>query len=307
MILIIQLASLVGSSQQPRALAEQLIYLARDAIICALSFFEHGRNTGPSTILTGYLALAISGDIIQFGLLFVAWNLCAVTGPAAAVAAARVVLFVLETRTKRSILRAPYPNLSPEETAGLLGTSFFWWVNRVLKVGYSKSLSLEDMPPLDKALDAGDARDAMIEEWAQRSKWTDAEKGIALTSVCETEMPEARFALMRAQFKCLWWPNMVVIPPRLALTLLRCCQPLLISRTIKFVTNDLSPFETRNEGFRLLLAAFVIYTGMAVGCRKHTLTMIILTPDTGSEWSYPASTVASVSAFAHGSDWNHLQ
>ncbi|KAM3460788.1 hypothetical protein NHJ6243_005584 [Beauveria neobassiana] len=46
--------------------------------------------------------------------------------------------------------------------------------------------------------------------------------------------------------------------------MLRCCQPLLISRAIIFFSEELSPFENRNEAFCLLLFTFIIYTGMPV-------------------------------------------
>jgi ATP-binding cassette, subfamily C (CFTR/MRP), member 1 len=69
---------------------------------------------------------------------------------------------------------------------------------------------------------------------------------------------------MLAQVKCFWRPNVYVLVPRFIFIVLRCCQPLLISRAIAFVSEDLSPFENRNEAFRLILLTFVIYVGMAV-------------------------------------------
>ena len=70
-----------------------------------------------------------------------------------------------------------------------------------------------------------------------------------------------------ALLKCLWRENLLVVPPRFTFTVLRYCQPLIISRAIAFVTLDLSPYEDRNEAFRLILFTFLVYTGMAVGSR----------------------------------------
>jgi ATP-binding cassette, subfamily C (CFTR/MRP), member 1 len=69
---------------------------------------------------------------------------------------------------------------------------------------------------------------------------------------------------MVAQLMCLWRQNLYIFVPRIIFIILRCLQPLLISRAIAFVSKDLPPFENRNEAFRLILLTFVIYTGMAV-------------------------------------------
>ncbi len=149
-------------------LALQLLFLVADAAVCVLSFLEHGRNTGPSTLLTTYLTTKVFSSLITAGLQYVAWNLCGIYSVTTAVLATELVLLVLESQTKRSILREPYDELSPEETAGFFGVVFFWWVNKALKTGYSKSLSLTDMPPLVKSLDAMKMRAAMQREWDKR-------------------------------------------------------------------------------------------------------------------------------------------
>lgn len=79
-------------------------------------------------------------------------------------------------------------------------------------------------------------------------------------------LSESRLALLFCQCKLLWRPNLNVVLPRVLFTAFRYCQPLLLARTIAYVAHDLSPFENRNEAFRLLLFAFVIYMGMAVSC-----------------------------------------
>lgn len=69
---------------------------------------------------------------------------------------------------------------------------------------------------------------------------------------------------MKVQFRCLWRENLNVVIPRLLFSAFRYSQPFIISRAITYVSSDLSPFEDRNEAFRLILLTFVIYTGMAV-------------------------------------------
>ncbi|KAM3552261.1 hypothetical protein MY1884_007289 [Beauveria asiatica] len=108
-----------------------------------------------------YFLCSPTRKAINAGLQLVAWNLCITWGLSSAIFAGRLLLFILESQTKRSILREPYNRLPLEETSGFFGVLFFWWVNKFLKTGYSKALSLADMPSLDKSLDAMKIRDSM--------------------------------------------------------------------------------------------------------------------------------------------------
>lgn len=100
-----------------------------------------------------------------------AWNLCNFIGLASAVFATKCVLLVLEGQTKRSILRKPYDALGPEETSGFFGLLFFWWVNKLLKTGYSKVLSVNELPVLEMSFDVIKARETMQREWDKRSTY----------------------------------------------------------------------------------------------------------------------------------------
>ncbi|KAH7381027.1 ABC transporter [Cadophora sp. MPI-SDFR-AT-0126] len=102
------------------------------------------------------------------------------------------------------------------------------------------------MPPLPSYLYSQKLRERMINAWTTRT------------------LPDRRFTLLLCQFKLLWRSNLGIIFPRLLFTAFRYCQPLLVIRAIAYVADDLPSFENRNEGFQLLLFAFVIYMGMAV-------------------------------------------
>ncbi|KAK0616876.1 ABC transporter [Immersiella caudata] len=106
--------------------------------------------------------------------------------------------------------------------------------------------TLDNIPPLDEALDAMKAREAMQRAWDMRKK------------------PEGRFSLLLALSRCLWRPNLYIVVPRFIGSILRCSQPLLIRWAISFVSKDLPALENRNEAFRLILFTFFIYTGMTV-------------------------------------------
>lgn len=150
-------------------LAAKLPLLCADAVVCLLSFLEHGRNVGPSALLTTYLAMTISSNVITTALLYVGWSLCDISSLAIISFVVRILLFALESQTKRLILREP--EVSLEETAGFFGSVSFWWVNTVLRNGYSNVLSLDDMPRLDASLDAKKIHERMNQEWEKRSRY----------------------------------------------------------------------------------------------------------------------------------------
>lgn len=139
--------------------------------VCVVSFLEHGRNVRPSGLLTAFLAASIFSDIVQAGLLYVAWNLCNPVGLPLAGFMAKCVLLVLESQTKNGILRKPYDELGPEDTSGVFGLVFFWWVNRLLWTGSSKILSTEDLPKMETSFDALRIREEMQAQWDKRSKY----------------------------------------------------------------------------------------------------------------------------------------
>lgn len=146
-----------------------LLFLIADALLCIVSFFEHGRNIRPSTAVTMYLLLNILSSIVRAGLRFVSWNLCHISSLSLAIFVARIILFVIENQSKRPILQIKYNQLSPEETAGFLDRIFYWWVNKILKTGYSKNLSLADIPRLNKDVDATRICTTMQIEWQKKS------------------------------------------------------------------------------------------------------------------------------------------
>jgi hypothetical protein len=262
----------ITGSATATLIAAQVLSLTAYALFGVLSVLEHGRSITPSTLLTVYMLSLIFCDIIHFGFLYVARDLCSFSALPPAICVIKVALLVCEALNKTLILREPYRHLAPEERAGFFGIAFFWWVNEFIGLGHSKILSLQDMPPLPSYLDARKLREAMQTTWDKRSKhcFPPIPRQVSNPLTKIAEKPEHRFTLLSAQFKLLWRPNLQIVVPRLFWTACRYCQPILITRTISYVSNDLPPLENRNEAFRLILFAFVIYTGMPVSSECFT-------------------------------------
>ncbi|RDW89784.1 hypothetical protein BP6252_01816 [Coleophoma cylindrospora] len=252
---LVYIVTIIVKTADTTVLAYQVLFLVASAALCVLSLFEHGRSVAPSTLLTVYLASSAFVDVIHVSLLYVAMNLCSLSPSAFAIFVAKLVLLVLEAQDKTPILREPYDGLAPEERAGVFGNAFFWWVNNIIALGYSKILLPEDMPPLASSIDAMKLRESMQQIWDKRKR------------------PEHRFSLFFAQFQCLWRRNLDVVLPRVLFIAFRYSQPFLISRTIAYVSSNLPPQENRNEAFRLILLTFIIYTGMAVSKGMYDIRM----------------------------------
>jgi hypothetical protein len=62
-----------------------------------------------------------------------------------AVLLVQIVLIVLEECSKRKYFVDQTLAVSPEETAGLLGRSFFTWLNRSFVRGYGRPLQMADI------------------------------------------------------------------------------------------------------------------------------------------------------------------
>lgn len=85
-----------------------------------------------------------------------------------------------------------------------------------------------------------------------------------------TVKPETRFSLPKAACKCLFWPLLYVVPPRVGLIGFSYAQPFLITSTISYVTLSSSQRDS-NDGLGLIAAAALIYFGIAVSLLQFSM------------------------------------
>jgi ABC-type multidrug transport system fused ATPase/permease subunit len=157
------------------------------------------------------------------------------------------VLLVSECRGKSKILLEPYCNLPPEEKSGILGRTFFWWINPILARGYKGLLDNSTIPGLKKALSSEYLRHVIVEAWRKSEN-----DPLILTLV-----------------RCLLTPFVSVILPRLSVVLFRCSQPILISRAIRYVQAPTVEGDGQLEGYWLITMAVTIYLGLAISTATY--------------------------------------
>lgn len=226
------------------SIANAVITLIGTLALGLLSFTEHQRTIRPSLLLEAYLLLSLVFDAARVRTLWLqSYNdtTAAVTTAALAVKFAALVVEIVQ---KGNILHIEWASQSPEATSGLFGKWLFLWLNRLFRTGYKKSLTLDDLTPLDKQLSSDYLYDKLHQAWAEKPN-----KG-----------PRSLLMLF---FSRLRWRLLAAVPPRLGLIGFNFCQPFLIERAIEFNREPINGSST-NAGYGLIGAYFIVYTGIAV-------------------------------------------
>ena len=77
----------------------------------------------------------------------------------------KLILTILEALPKTRLLCPEYANLPPESTSGPYKRALFWWLNGLLKRGYSDTLKVDDLFPLDRHLQANYLHHILASAW----------------------------------------------------------------------------------------------------------------------------------------------
>ncbi|EHK46031.1 multidrug resistance-associated protein [Trichoderma atroviride IMI 206040] len=213
-----------------------------------LSFLEHARSPRPSMLLSSYLWLSLLFDIVRtrsFWLLAVTHTEHAFAAVFTAAVGVKAVAFLAESQTKTRWIQWDTASHSPEETAGFFGLAAFSWVWKLFAIGRQKVLSLEDLFSLDRHMASDTLRMKLH------------------TSIKVSSTHGHKHGLAKALAKSLLGSFLLPIPPRLALSAFRFCQPFLINSLLSYL---LIPASERpvNYGYGLIVATFLVYGGIAV-------------------------------------------
>lgn len=213
-----------------------------------ISLFYQKRSIKPSTVIVLYLLVTLATDLYNL-FVFVAGDSCEVHGYGAfkaIEASTRFVMLCAESRSKTLLLESEADKLSPMETAGVLSTTFFWWVNPILKMGGRRNLKEADIPPLETEMRSKVLKDITVRNWAER------------------EQPETKMSLVKTIFKSVRPSFLAVIGPRLVVAGFRCSQPLLIGQVISFIQDDRGGDRSIYDKLYVVMLAIVVYGGLNV-------------------------------------------
>lgn len=229
------------------SVAAASVSFASSLMSCALSYHEHARSLGPSSLLNVFLLVSLLLDAAVLRTVWLSLSRAAVSTAIQAVLTAsfglKMALLVLEAREKSGHV-AGRQALAPEETSGLYNRAVFAWVAPLLRTGFKRLLQPSDLFPLDEKMGASGLNERFWWHWQKASPSTQASKHRLILCCIST----LRSALIS------------VIVPRLALLAFTICQPLVLTRFLGFLNDETQPV---NIGYGLVGAYGLVYLGIA--------------------------------------------
>ncbi|KAK6217677.1 RAS2 protein [Pestalotiopsis sp. IQ-011] len=233
----------VGPSVTSKAqIAAAVLVFVNGLLLLLVSHAEHTRSVSPSTLINVYLVFTLLFDCVIVRTLWLLRDVDVVAKLFTSAAVTKLLVLAVEAWEKRSILLAQYRELSPEATSGILNRTVFWWLNPLMKAGFGRLLTDQDLFPIHDSLDATKLLDN-----AQRA-WSSANKS-------------KKNALFGSTLLACKWVFLSGVLPRLCLIALKYTQPFLIERTTGF-TGDLS--QPDEIGWGLTGAWLVVFLGLAI-------------------------------------------
>lgn len=223
------------------SIPNSIISLLGSLALLALSLVEHQRSIRPSLIVEFYLFLTLLFDVARVRTLWLQGYNSSIAAVTTVHLVIKIFLLLIEAINKKKILRDGTKIGSPEATSGLLGKSIFLWLNPLLRAGFARSLSINDLLPLDKHIKSDYLYDRLQQPTTKRS-------------------PRK---LLLHYFHQLQWHLLSVVPPRLGLIAFNFCQPFMIERSIHLSQQPITETST-NVGYGLIGAYAVVYIGIAI-------------------------------------------
>lgn len=229
------------SVSKPVTLAASTLVVADAFGLLLLSHVEHIRSIRPSSIINIYLFITIIFDIARTRTLWIQHGPKPLSVLFSFTLSIKLMIAVTEAVGKRRILLSRYQNVSPEATSGMYGRAFFWWLNRIMGIGFRRVIRDVDLFAVEHEISASVLKNHSQLLWNKVNK---------------------------AQPHALFWTTFKVnrvylllgIFPRLCLIGFRYAQPFLLSRTVDFVDSK----ESDDIGWGLTGAFFVVFLGTAV-------------------------------------------
>lgn len=232
-------------------MATSALKLLAAVTMLPLSIFEHTRTPRPSMLLMGFLLLTLLFDAAQSRTLYLSSALSterAYSNLFTTAVAIKVVVLLLESQQKSRWIDWDKKEHSPEETSGIFSLGVFFWLNRLFLSGYKNVLTINDLYPLDGAMDPTRLHEKF-------SRHLDV-----------TKMKGDKYGLTKVLMRTLMGPLLLPIIPRFALFGFSFAQPLFIEGLLNYLSHDKLDY---NVGYGFIGASFFIYSGIVVSWAFH--------------------------------------
>ncbi|KAI1736568.1 putative ATP-binding cassette transporter [Xylaria scruposa] len=218
-----------------------LCFVASVALL-VLSHIEHVRSARTSDVLGVYLLVT---PLLRAAVVRTYWYLEGFHTIASLSLTSLLVqlgIMTLESCSKRRWLIDGSRGGTPEESASFLSRSLLAWITSLFFKGYRQQLTGSDLQIIDTNL-----RTREVEPRFHRLLAT---------------KKFGRYGLIRLMFRSLGLYALAPVFPRLALSAFTFAQPFLASSLINYLDGDRNASD--NDGYGLIGASFLVYTGIAV-------------------------------------------
>ncbi|KAL7953907.1 hypothetical protein V8C34DRAFT_320442 [Trichoderma compactum] len=232
----------------------------------ALSHTEHTTSVKPSAVLTAYLSIVVILDAVRIRTLWLSMQETRISILFTTATGIKLAILILENTPKTLLPTSVDKGISPEELSGIFGLSLFTWILPIMKLGFRKTLVIDDLYTIDREMASKYLGHKTQREWD------------IVTDSVETPGKLRKGTLIWIISKTLSTSIFVPVLPRLCLTGFTFSQPLLVNRMLKYLQN--SHEESLSNGYGLLGAYALLYIGItiATGCyQRLTNRWIIMT------------------------------
>ncbi|KAK1624485.1 ABC transporter [Colletotrichum phormii] len=214
--------------------------------VFALSASTHQRSERPSTLIVLYLSASSILGIARLRTLWLFSKELTLPTIFTLILFITIVALVLESLAmKKRLADSEPPNddkhATPEQSSGFWARTCFWWLARTFHLGYTKVISLSDLPGLDPSIKSQRLHTRLAKVWDKYDH-------------------EQRHSLLQACFRSYLGPFLSPILPRLCLSVFTFAQPFLINTTVTYVA-ETNPDV--NYGRGLICAWALVYLGIA--------------------------------------------
>ncbi|OAQ99177.1 hypothetical protein LLEC1_01741 [Akanthomyces lecanii] len=225
------------------SVAAAAVNVVDTAFLALLTNLNHMRSITPSRLIISFTFFTAVFDIFRYRTIFLVDELAPLAHTFGASIAAKVVLFGLEARSKRSIMVEDWRTLGAEETSSIVGQLFLWWVNPLLQIGNASFLQPSDLPLLKPEQRARYLLQKMLQNW---ERYKDSGKYALAFMVLNS----CRSAVIAAAI------------PRLILSVFKVLVPLYTKAVIQYATRqDTDSDVDQGTGYVLIAGAFLLFFG----------------------------------------------
>ena len=160
--LVLLVAVARAQSRSRISLASAALSFITGLFLSFLSHLEHVKSIRPSFLISLFLIVTVLFDIARVRTRWLGQD-NVVAGVLTASVAMKCLVLSTEAVEKRGLLQLQ--SFSMESTSGFISRSFFWWLTPLLRDGFKRLLSLDDLPAIHEKLDSGRLGQKLRSRW----------------------------------------------------------------------------------------------------------------------------------------------